>query len=195
MSSEDESMRDTVAEEAAEQIDVAKLISEGLEEGVHGKELGVAIGRWAGRRWARSIGETVGATIHEILASGPEHRSFREVVRDAREGAVSWISNRTEAVSWISDRTEEGRERVAKGEERVKEEATKVADELPAIDNIDRGTLDDMTDHELESMAEEVGVKADQAREEITTKILNTAPGREADEADDDTLGRVGDDS
>jgi hypothetical protein len=52
-----------------------------------------------------------------------------------------------------------------------------------------------MTDHELESMAEEVGVKADQAREEITTKILNTAPGREADEADDDTLGRVGDDS
>jgi len=185
MSSEDESMRDTVAEEAAEQIDVAKLISEGLEEGVNGKELGVAIGRWAGRRWGRSVGETTGATVHEIFASGPEHRSFREVVRDAREGAVSWIS----------DRTEGGRERVAKGEERVKEEASKVADELPAIDSIDRETLDDMTDQELESMAEEVGVKVDQAREEMTTKILDAAPGHEADEATGITSGQSGDDS
>lgn len=170
-------MRETVAEEAAEQIDVAKLISgDNIQEGVNGKEMGIAIGRWTGERLGRSAGETVGMAIHEIVSSGPEHRNFWEVCVDSKDKASSWISTRTS----------EGREQLEEGEERVKEEAAKVTDELPSIEDLDRETLDELSGQDLESVAQEVGVTADQAREEMTTKILEAVPGHEEGEEEED---------
>lgn len=209
----DDSMRETVAEEAAEQIDVATLISgDNIQEGVNGKEMGIAIGRWAGERLGRSAGETVGMTLHEIFSSGPEHRNFWEICVDTKEGAVSWISNRTdegreqieeaeerieegqervkeeaeERIEEGQERIEEGREQIEEGQERVKEEAAEVTDDLPSLEDIDRETLDEMSDQDLEAVAQDAGVKADQAREEMTTKILDAVPGHEEGEEEDD---------
>lgn len=181
----DESMRETVAEEAAEQIDVAKLISgDNIQEGVNAKEMGITIGRRAGERMGRSVGETVGETVHEIFTPGSGNRNVWEIGVDAKQSAASWIN----------ERTDEGREQIEEGQQRVKVEAAKVRDDLPSIENMDRETLDEMSDRDLESVAEEVGVKADQAREEMTTKILEAVPGHEeSDEGDDGTTARPGD--
>lgn len=187
----DDSMREAVAEEASEQIDVATLIGgDNIQEGVNGKEMGIALGRWAGERVGRSAGEAVGMTLHEIFASGPEHRNFWEICVDTKEAAVSWISNRT---GKGREQLEEAEERIEEGQERVKEEAEQVTDDLPSLEDIDQETLGEMSDRDLEAVAQEAGVKVDQAREEMTTQILEAVPGHEEEneeEKDDGTAGR-----
>lgn len=176
-----DSMKETLAEEASEEIDFTEIIREGdLGEGVNAKEMGTSIGGWLGKRLGRSFGESVGATVHEVLSGD---RDVREAVSNAKNSVTEMVDKQTERGRNL---VEGGRQRVQEGEERVESEASKVADELPSTDELSRETLEAMPIEELESVARDVGVKVDVAREEMTTRILETVGGSEDEGGDAD---------
>ncbi|RQG92568.1 hypothetical protein [Natrarchaeobius chitinivorans] len=83
--SEKSGLKQLVAEEVSEQVEVTDLIGNGsLEDEVDGGEVGAAVGRSLGERIGRELGASVGRELHETIARGleDEERDLGDVRSD-----------------------------------------------------------------------------------------------------------------
>ncbi|GAB7017847.1 hypothetical protein [Halostagnicola bangensis] len=82
-------LKQLVADEVSEQIDVADLIGDGsLEDSINGDEIGASVGREFGDRIGRELGGAIGREVHETISEGLEEEKDRSELRSELTAAI-----------------------------------------------------------------------------------------------------------
>ncbi|MDJ1430563.1 hypothetical protein [Halostagnicola sp. A-GB9-2] len=82
-------LKQLVADEVSEQIDVADLIGGGsLEDSINGDEIGASVGREFGDRIGRELGGAIGREVHETISEGLEEEKDRSELRSELTSAI-----------------------------------------------------------------------------------------------------------
>ncbi|ELY96987.1 hypothetical protein C482_14489 [Natrialba chahannaoensis JCM 10990] len=172
--SEDSSLKQLVADEVSEQLEVTDLIDGGsLEDGIDAGEIGAAVGRQFGEQVGRNVGASVGGEIHEVLSSAVQERG---------EGGEEDTEAEAEA-----DETETETEATAEADEdgRI---PTQLLSELAAA--IRRGVATALEGSDARESAESVAQNvADGTSLEGVVDEATGGEDAEADEADTDDGG------
>ncbi|MHC3439296.1 hypothetical protein ACYJ1Y_14690 [Natrialbaceae archaeon A-gly3] len=193
----DGGLSDVVVDEVSEQVAVGDLINgESIEEQVDASEVGASIGREFGAAIGRDLGEAIGREVHRALSEGAEEgKELREIAADVKEAVLSVLRTLLESFegreslrSFVTEISEDGLgDRLtdaAPTDVLEDEDETELEDEAEAETDVDvnledlrQETLEDflslMSYEDLQSVAKDVGVKANLSREEMTDRIID----------------------
>lgn len=209
MSDEDDALanpKDVIVEEVTEQVDVVEVITGDVDvaEQLDGPEFGSSVGRSLGGALGRRVGRSAGRRVHRILRDRDGEEGDRSrlgrLLRAFVTAAIKTLG-RPEYREPIGDALRsyvEEREDGRGGDEANVEESDDGGDEagltgatpdaLPSdLDEVKRETYRDLLEvmsyRDLQSVAKEVGVKANAEREEMIDAIVESFA--ESDDEDD----------
>lgn len=188
--SDDSDLKATLVEELTERASVAALLGDSsLEEEIDVGEVGGAVGREFGARLGRELG---GAIVREVQAAianeGEDGTSRGDIftvidasIRRAISDVLRDFGGTNALESLLSDGVEES---IGDEDASAEGEDGNVVEASPEdLEDLRRETLEDFLDmmsyRELQSVAKDVGVKANLGQEEMTERIIDQVSGDE----------------
>ncbi|OLZ42691.1 hypothetical protein A6E15_10505 [Natrinema saccharevitans] len=186
-------------------------IEDSIDGGEIGTAVGRQFGEQFGRQLGTAVGRGVHETVAEGLEDGKElgelPAEVRTAVADAVRESISEIGGRDSLESMANGVTEgggvegllegvggesedsDGTESETEGGEEIDEPADSDGDpSVEEIEDLREDTLEDflgvLSYSDLQSIAKDVGVKANLSREEMTAEIVETVTGEEADDSE-----------